>query len=135
MLTLSKNYSIIINIKQNIGGIKMSKVFELKKMELADGKNLCVELVVLNENLLESIIEENGIREFRVTNCGIGINLVDILNGKDLTKIIPKDKVHLLEIVLNTFEEQFLGDGEEDEFYTLSIDEKLNAIYELLKGE
>lgn len=113
----------------------MSKVFELKKMELADGKNLCVELVVLNENLLESIIEENGIREFRVTNCGIGINLVDILNGKDLTKIIPKDKVHLLEIVLNTFEEQFLGDGEEDEFYTLSIDEKLNAIYELLKGE
>ncbi|MGL5750985.1 MAG: hypothetical protein ACRCXT_10690 [Paraclostridium sp.] len=112
----------------------MEKLFELKQNKVEGNTELSVvELVVLNKELLKEIVEKNGVEYFKLTKAGIGINLRDILDGKDLVKLIPTSKVELLRIVLESFEIQFLGDGEdEDVFYSLSVDEKLNHIYELL---
>ncbi|MGL5189520.1 MAG: hypothetical protein ACRC7S_07685, partial [Cetobacterium sp.] len=122
-----KGYYFVKNgfkIKQNIGGIKMEKLFELKQNKVEGNTELSVvELVVLNKELLKEIVEKNGVEYFKLTTVGIGINLRDILDGKDLVKLIPTSKVELLRIVLESFEIQFLGDGEEEDvFYSLSVD-------------
>lgn len=110
----------------------MSKeVLKLEKFKLEDTQDtFVVQVEVLDKMALDNYINENGSTFY----CGgIGLNLLDILNDKDTTRITNQHIYDKLVIVVDTFNESF--NSTLDNFKELSVDEKLNTIYSLLLGE
>lgn len=110
----------------------MEKLLRLKTSEMKGSNKLVVELELLDKELLREIMTKNDVTAFYVPRVGLGLNLSDILNGKDLVRIIEKDQLEKVQTAISAFEDEYLGNGDELDFESLTLDEKLNTIYRIL---
>lgn len=109
-------------------------ILELVTKNLEGNTSEIVVTVKVNEPIYLDYYVDEIDEVFKASN-GVGLNLRDIAEGKDTTKIIEKDLLPKLEQAVMEFnkckkeEEDFIP---LDDFKTKSIDEKLNIIYEMM---
>lgn len=106
-------------------------LLELKISDIGGRNDIKLASIVCNDyDRLRYIIEDENVK-----NCivmGIGIDLVKILNHSEDDKLIKSCYISTLQNCINAFNKKY--SKTETKFEELSIDEKLNEIYKLLKA-
>lgn len=109
-------------------------ILELVTKNLEGNTSEIVVTVKVNKPIYLDYYVDEIDEVFKASN-GVGLNLRDIAEGKDTTKIIEKDLLPKLEQAVREFneckkeEEDFIP---LDDFKAKSVDEKLNIIYEMM---
>lgn len=109
----------------------MKEVLKLEKFKVNDiGDIFVVQAHVVDKGAIREYINKYGDKFYYK---GLGLNLSDILNDKDTTKIVNEETYKRISIVCEAFNEMFSDEIKPlDEFKKLTTDEKLNTIYSLL---
>lgn len=109
----------------------MREILKLEKFKVNEiGDTFVVQARVVDKEAIREYINKYGDKFY---HKGLGLNLSDILNDRDATKIVNEETYKKILVTCEAFNEMFPDEVKSlDDFKKLTTDEKLNTIYSLL---
>lgn len=108
-------------------------LLELKISDIGERDDIKLASIVCNDyDRLKQIIENEEVKKFILRETGVGLDLIKILNHTEDDKLIKSCYIENLQKCIKAFNNNY--NEQESKFEELSVDEKLNEIYKLLKA-